>query len=91
MLGILDQTYQLEVKEDIAHWQVLAAETIGCKYKTIAKNLKRDRKIVQMAQKMIIDLVKHIQPIVITLKKNSSNWFKTVSNIEKYLQQVLYD
>lgn len=84
MLGIPDPTHQLKVADDIVYQQVLLAENINFKYKTIARLLKRDWKVVEMAKQTITDLIGRIQLIVTTLKKNLGNRLKILLDIEKY-------
>ena len=60
------------------------AENLGAKYKTIARLLKRNWKIVGMAKETITDLVACIPPVFSLLRKNPGNWSKTFGNIEKY-------
>ena len=47
------------------------AENIGYKYKTIAKLIKKACKTVRIAKNIVINLVEHIQLVVIALKKSS--------------------
>ena len=42
MLGTLDPAHQLEIAKDVVHQQVLLAEIIDSKHKTMAKLLKKD-------------------------------------------------
>ena len=91
MLSIPDLAHQLEVAGDVAHQQVLSAEIIGSKHKTMARLLRKDWKAVGMAKETMTDLIGHIQPVVTALKKNSGNRSRMLSHIRKYWERVLYD
>ncbi len=60
MLNIPNRLQRLEIAKEIAHQQVLAAEKMGCKYKNMARLLKRDWKSVEMAKGTITDLVSRL-------------------------------
>lgn len=91
MLGIFDQSQRLEVAEDVAHQQVLLAEKIGCKHENMARLLKRDWKSVGMAKQTMTDLIGRLQPFVTALNKPPGNRSSTLSAINKYWGQALYD
>lgn len=84
MLGIPNHNHQLEVVKDITHQQVLFAEKVGSKNKTMVKLLKRDWKKVGMAKETMMNLISCNQPVMIALKKNPDNRAKTLSDIKKY-------
>ena len=70
---------------------MLLAEIIGFEHKTMGKLLKRDWKAVGMAKETMTDLIGRIQPVVTTLKKNSGNRSRTLSDIGKYWGQAFYN
>lgn len=72
-MDISNLAYQLKVVENVLYEQILLSKSISFKYKTIAKPLNRDWKIVEIAKKTITDLIGHIQLIVMVLKKNFDN------------------
>lgn len=67
------------------------AEKFSSKYNTMARLLKKDWKGVGMAKETMNNLIRRIQPLVTALKKNPSNWAKTLLDIEKYWGQTLYN
>ena len=91
MLGIPDLAHRLEVAEDVTHQQVLLAEIIGSKYKTIVRLLNKDWKAIEITKERITDLIGHIQPVMTVLKKNSGNRLRMLPDIGKYWERVLYN
>lgn len=73
------------------HQQVLSAEKIGSEHETIARLLKRDWKVVEMAKQTMTDLIRRIQPVVTVLKKQPGNRSRTLSDLEKYWRLAFYD
>lgn len=57
----------------------------------MARLLKRDWKVVGMAKKTMINLIKYIQPVMTALKKHSGNWSKTLSDKKICWRQALYN
>lgn len=84
MLGIPDLACQLEIAKNVIHQQMLLAEIISFKHKTIARLFKKDWKIIGITNNKIIHLIGYIQPIVTALMKNSGNQLITLSDIKKY-------
>lgn len=62
---------------------VLSAEKVASKHGTTARVRKRDQKKFEMTKKTMTDLLRHIQTIVIVLKKNLGNRKRTFSEIRK--------
>ena len=91
MLSIPNPAHWLKVVKDVLYQQMLLAEIISFKYETMARFLKRDWKAVEMAKKTMIDLIRHIQPVMTALKKNFGNWSKTLSDKKNYWGQAFYN
>ena len=90
-MGIPDPAHQKEVADDVAYQQVVAAENLGAKYKTMARLLKRDWKIVGMAKVNMSVLFACIQSIIFSLRNSSVNRSKTLEDIKKYWGQAFYN
>lgn len=53
--------------------------------------LKCDWKLVGMTKDIITNLVHHLQPVVMALKKIPNNWANTFLAISQYWRQALYN
>ncbi len=59
---------------------------MGCKYKDMARMLKRDWKSVNIVKNIITDLVHRLQPVMMTLKKTPGNRASILVAINQYLR-----
>ncbi len=84
MLGSPDDDQLREIAKNIAHQQVLSAERMGYEHKDMARLLQRDWQSVGMAKKTMTDLIRRLQPVVTTLKKNPGNRSSTLTAIKQY-------